>query len=316
MSDVNDCRPTSLSHIVGQESVKEQLQVALDASFNDGCRMADGVLVGGPGLGKSQIAQIISMELASEFHEVLGQSITSLAELNALLLQANGRDVIHIDEVHELSQTLQTALYLALDKRLIQCGTGKGIQSIPISNFTLLLSTTDEYGILQPLRDRMKLTLRFEFYSEDELVRLLRYRIKGLGWQVDESVLLPIAMRSRGTPRLALRLLQSARRVARAEGADVVGSEHLIRAAVLEQLDEKGLGPQEQKYLRQLVEGPCRLNVIASCLAVPSRTVAEVYEPFLIRSKLVCKDNSGRRELTPSGRKHLEESSLFGAVML
>ena len=216
-NEINDVKPTSISHIVGQTSVVKQVGVALDAAFADGRKFDSALLVGPPGVGKSALAAVIACEMATEFHEVLGQSITSIADLNALLLDAGDKDVLHLDEAHQLDRRFQTALYLALDKRSLFGGRRLG-QPIPIADFTLLLSTTDEYCLLQPLRDRMKLTLRFEFYSDEELTLLLRWRCKALAWNIDEGVLPLIAQRSRGTPRLALRLLQACWRVCRAEG--------------------------------------------------------------------------------------------------
>ena len=122
--------------------------------------MTTRFLVGGPGWARSQLASVIAQEMATDFHEVLGQSITSIGDLNALLLEAKDKDIIHIDECHELDKTFQTALYLAVDKRSIFVNSKRSPQPIPIADFTLLLSsTTDEYCLLQPLRDRMKLTL-------------------------------------------------------------------------------------------------------------------------------------------------------------
>jgi Holliday junction DNA helicase RuvB len=194
-------------------------------------------------------------------------------------------------------------LFIALDQRrlFLQGGKSGKPQSMPLNDFTLLLATTDEYKLLQPLRDRMILVLRFEFYSGGELVELVRQRCKALKWAVDDNVLTPIASRSRGTPRLALRLLQSARRVARSEGEDNVTLDHLERACGLEQIDPLGLGPTEKAYLLLLADGASRLNVIASRLGLPSRTVAEVSEPFLLRAGLVMKDDQGRRQLTADG---------------
>lgn len=312
-SDINDVAPTSLSHLTGQRSVVAQVEVALEAAWADGKKFDPALLVGAPGLGKSQLAHVIAEEMASGFHEVIGQSIKNVADLNALLLAGADKDVVHIDEAHELAKPFQTALYLAIDqRRLFVGGNGARPQAIPIADFTLLLSTTDEFCLLQPLRDRMKLVLRFEFYSRDELTTILRQRTKALSWRVDDEVLLPIAQRARGTPRLALRLLQSCRRVCRAAGETTVTLDHLAKACQLEGIDALGLGPVEQRYLRILADGASRLNVIASMIGLPARTVSQVTEPFLIRSGLITKDNYGRRELLPKGREHLMHSMNAG----
>jgi len=305
-NDISDVAPSSLRHIIGQRSVLARVTIALEASFADNRKFDSALLVGPPGVGKSALANVIAQEMATDFHEVIGQSVKSPADLNALLLEAQDKAVVHIDEAHEMKKVFQTALYLALDQRRVLIpGSGSKPQSLSIADFTLLLSTTDEYCLLQPLRDRMKLVLRFDFYSEDELAILVRQRSQALKWPVDEEVLPQIAKRARATPRLALRLLQSCRRVCRAEGEQTIRLDHLIKACVLDQIDAIGLGPTEQRYLRILAEGPNRLNVVASMIGLPARTVSQVTEPFLLRMGLVTKDDQGRRQLTSKGREHL-----------
>ena len=256
------------------------------------------------------MCQVIADEMATGFHEVLGQALNSPAELNALLLAAQERDVVFIDEAHEMKREFQTSLYLALDKRKVFVRTGTGApHGIPIANFSLLLATTDEYHLLQPLRDRMRLVLRLDFLSVAELIQVVGRRSQALGWNVEADVFPEIAQRSRGTPRLALRLLQSCHRVCRSLGEDEITLEHLHRACELEQLDELGLGPNEQAYLRLLANGPARLNVIASSLGLPARTVSTVIESFLIRAGLIAKDHQSIRQLTAKGREHVLTNS-------
>jgi len=204
-----------------------------------------------------------------------------------------------------LKKEYQTSLYRAVENRKLFLHGKSNVQSIPLADFTLLLSTTDEYCLLQPLRDRMKLVLRFSFYSIEELTTLVKQRNQALGWKTDEEVFPSIAQRARNTPRLGLRLLQSARRVCRAQGESMITMSHLEKACQLEGIDDLGLGPTEQQYLQILGEGDSRLNVIASRLGLPARTVSQVTEPFLIRAGLVVKDDHGRRQLTALGREHL-----------
>ncbi len=313
--DLNDAAPSSLSHIIGQHGVTSQLRVAIDAAFEDHRRLDDCLLVGPPGLGKSQIAAVLSQELAVKSYEALGQSIKSASDLNALLLGAKDSEIVFVDEVHELPKIFQTALYLALDKRCIVVKGGKSFQSIPLAQFTLLLGTTDEFCLLQPLRDRMRLLLRFEFYTNEELTKIVTHRAKSLKWEADESLPPLIAQRARGTPRLALRLLQACRRVCRAEGERMLSLHHLRKACALERLDDLGLGPIEQKYLRALAEGANRLNVIASLLGLPARTLSAVIEPFLLRAGLVYKDDDGRRQMTALGHDHLAKSCPEGVQL-
>jgi holliday junction DNA helicase RuvB len=306
--DLNDVSPTSLAHIVGQKTVTDQLVVALAACFEDHRKLDDCLLVGPPGLGKSQIASVIGRELATTTHEILGQSVRTAADLNAVLLRAGDGEVVFVDEAHELPKVIQTALYLALDKHKIVVRGGKSFQSLPLADFSLLLGTTDEYSLLQPLRDRMRLLLRFDFYTSEELCKIVVHRARALDWHLDETLPPLIAQRGRGTPRLALRLLQACQRVCRAEGRQQITVDDLRQACALERLDDLGLGPVEQGYLKTLSEGATRLNVLGSLLGLPTRTVSAVVEPFLLRAGLVVKDDYGRRQLTATGREHLSKT--------
>jgi len=312
--EIGDIQPTALGHLIGQQGVVLQVRVALEAAFADNRKFDHALLAGPPGCGKTQTAKIIAAEMAGEYHETLGQSIKHVSDLNELLLAAQNRDVVHIDEAAELEKTFQVALYRAIDERKLFLQGGKSKPtSIPIADFTLLLSTTDEYCLLQPLRDRMKLMLRFVFYTTDELTVMLAQRIHALGWVVSREVVPLIAQRARGTPRLALRLLQSCRRVCRSQGEKTIEQRHLETACLLEQIDGLGLGHVEQHYLRILADGPNRLNVIGSMLGLPARTVSQVTEPFLLRMGLVVKDDQGKRVLTEKGRDHLSKMSAEGA---
>jgi Holliday junction DNA helicase RuvB len=311
MAEVSDAGPGSLNDMIGQTSVMAQVAVALSAASADATKFPHAILCGPPGVGKSQTAAIIARAMNTKLHEILGQTIKSAAELNCLLLEVEeDRTIVHIDEAHEIDRVYQTALLYALDQRRVFLqGSKAGAQSIPISDFTLLLSSTDEHRLVQPLRDRMKLVLRFEFYSTEELTAILSQRSRALDWTVDERVLPFIAERSRGTPRLALRLLQACRRVCRAERATEITLDHMRRAFLMEEIDHLGLGRLEQQYLDFLVTGGSALWAIASTLGLPPRTVSLVVEPFLMRQGLVVKDERNRRQLTKKGREHLSRKA-------
>ena len=306
--ELSVARPTSVSHLIGQEKVVQQVKVALDAAHQDGKRFPHTMLVGPQGLGKTAVGEVIAAEMAAEYSYHFGQNLATKADLNELLLEARDKCVIHIDEAHELKRPLQTSLYRVLDRRQMEARMDGSLSAISIADFTLLLSTTDEYRINGPLRDRMKITLSFDFYSDRELHDLLHRRATAVGWEFESDLLFLIPKRSRGTPRQALRLLEATHRVARADGKERVDVNDFIRACELEQLDSRGLGSDEQKYLRQLTRGAMPLNVLATVLCRPSRTVSKVIEPFLIRSGLIVKDAKGWRKLTEAGHDHLSDS--------
>lgn len=306
-NEIKDVTPTSLSHLAceSNQGVIEQVRVAIDAAFEDQKRFEDTLLTGPPGVGKSSLAFVISQEMAVPFHEVLGQNLKTTADLNNLLLSCESKAICLIDEIHEAPKHIQTALYMALDKQQVMARGNSSIQAIPVADFTLIAATTEPYLILEPLLQRAKLRLELSFYTENDLALLTERRSRSLGWDVDDEILPMISRRAKGTPRLALRLLQAARRVTRSEGKQRTTVDHLLRACQLEHLDTLGLGPLEQRYLQLLKEGPRRVNVLASSLGVPSKTLSTVTEPFLIRSGLLEKDDQSRRVLTLKGREHL-----------
>lgn len=306
--NVNDVKPTSLGRLVGQSGVIQQVRVALDAAQMDGLKFPNSLMVGPPGCGKTQLCHVIAAEMASDVHEVLGSTLTNTGDLFALLLAAKDKDVVYIDEVHSAPKDIFVTLLLALDQqKIVLSGKNRTPTSLPLADFSLLMSTSEEYAVPRPLSDRC-ICLRFSYYSDSELTTLLLNRVRSLDWDIHEEILPQIAHRSRGTPRLGLRLLQSCFRCMRSEGETTITKRHLLRACELEQLDELGLGPTEQQYLQIVAEGPTRLNVIASRIGLPSRTVSEVTESFLIRASLICKDEQGRRCLTESGMNHLSGS--------
>ena len=304
--DINDASISSLAHLIGNENVKRSIQVALDYAQTEGTAFPSTTLLGGPGLGKSSVAFVIASEMAADFKEVIGQSLTSVADLNHLLLSASDKSVVHLDEAHSLTVPLQTSLLLALEKKTVFVNVGgQSPQPIKLANFTLILSTTEEYDLLEPLRHRMRLVLRLSYLSVPELAKVVLHRSRALGWDVHEAALPMIAQRAKGTPRLALRLLQSCRRVCRAEGETTITPKHVETACELDQLDDLGLDATEQAYLRILAGGPARLNVIATRLGLPVQTIQRVTEATLVRLNLVGKDKNGVREMTAQGREHL-----------
>lgn len=306
-TEVNSVRPSSLNHLVGNQAVIRQVRVALDASQQDGVRFPHAALLGSPGLGKSTLASVIAQEMASPFHEVLGQNLQKPADLAALLLQARDKSVVHVDEVHELPRPIQTLLYICLDQRVLKVPGGGAVESIPLADFTLLLSTTDEFALLPPLVSRMKLCLVLEYFSESEIQRLVSTTARELGWSLDEAILPLIAQRSRSTARRSLNILQSSHRVCRSEGEDFITLEHCLTACEIDGICSAGLEKRDRTYLRLLLEKPMKVNVLSSSLGTPVKTLTTHIEPPLIRLGWITKDEQGRRVITEKARKHLQE---------
>ena len=179
-------------------------------------------------------------------------------------------------------------------------------QAIKLRRFSFIGATTDEHTLIRPLTERFRLLLRFSYYSVAELSEIVRTRAKCLGWAIEEGVPHSIGERSKGIPRLAIRLLQSCWRVCRAAGEEIMTRRHLERACTLEQIDPVGLDATEQTYLRLLSEGPLRLNMLATMLGLPAKTLSSVTESFLVRAGLITKDKHGLRLLTAKGMEHVQ----------
>jgi len=304
-TDLRDIQPTSFRQIVGQKHVVHALQIACKASFQEGTRLAEVLLCGPPGLGKSALVSVLANELNVPFAEVLAQAITNTAELNSVLLSASD-GILFLDEIHLLHPVQQHALLQVLDKRRIFLSTGKAVQSIPVASFTLVGATTDLDGVIGPLADRFRIVLHLDYFSHGELAEIVRQRCLVLQWGFESELLGEIAKRARDTPRIALRLLQSTRRVQVAEGGDALTVDHLRRACEVERISDLGFDNVQQKYLHLLGNGPVRLNVLASMLGVSPKVIAKTVEPYLLRSLIVMKTEAGLRTLTEIGQRHLE----------
>lgn len=305
LNDIRDFQPQSLRRIIGQSHVTKALEIAVEASFAEQKRVDDILLCGPQGLGKTALVKTLALECAAPFTEVLAQSVTNAAELNGLLLSATG--IVFLDEIHLLSASNQHLLLKAIEERRIFIGNGKSVQSIPVAPFTLVGATTDPDGLIGPLVDRFRLVLHLDYYSHNELTEIVKQRLRAMKWEFENELLGEIAQRSRGTPRIALRFLQSARRVQMAEGGDVLSVEHLRRACEVERISDLGLDNLQQKYLQLLANGPLRLNVLASMLGVSTKVLTKTSEGLLLRNGMVVKTDAGLRTLTEIGQRHLED---------
>ena len=317
MLDTAESAPPTLDHVIGQKRAVRQLKTALDAHYADRADAERGnapsfphvLLVGPAGVGKSMMSSIIAKELGGQLHEELAQNITSAPHMHGLLLLPDNGDCVFVDEIHELHSIAQTGLYRCLEegRLFLQPGPDGERRSLKLPPFTFVGATTDEWTLTKPLRDRFKLILRLEHYDADDLAQLIAQRARRLGWTISDAAINGIAKRGRGTPRIALRLLEATRRSARAEGASSITIRHFHHMCEIEGIDCLGLDPLEQRYLR-IIGGSAgdhvRLNILATRLGLPRRTIEHVIESDLIRLGLVNKSDFGR-SLTAEGKKHI-----------
>lgn len=308
IKDINECRPQVIEQFCGQTRVVERCKVALAAAWNQGTALPHTLMQGGAGLGKTELAHILAKEMGCELHEQLAQNLKDPKDLHAFLLTPNDREVVLIDEIHELPPLVQTTLYRAMENQQIflESHQGKKSRPVKIANFTILGATTDPQRLLQPLRDRFRVVLDLSYYSVEELEGLLRNRVRQLGWDIDDAVLFLCSQRGKGIPRIALRLLSSVRMTASAENVERLSVNHFEKTCGLEGLDPIGLNHNEIQYMKILLEneGSCRLNILASRLGLHLKHVSTLIEEFLIRDGLVTKSNS-IRILTQKGLEHV-----------
>ncbi len=295
-------RPRSLSEFVGQDEVRRNLEIAMTAARARG-EAVDHILVHGPpGLGKTTLAHIIAQEMDAGIKTTSGPVVERAGDLAALLTNLQPRDVLFVDEVHRLPTVVEEILYPAMeDFRLdLIVGQGPGARSVRLElpHFTLVGATT-RAGLLTPaLRDRFGLMLRLDFYSPENLARITRRAAQVLGVEVDEEGAWEIARRSRGTPRIANRLLKRVRDYAQVRGDGRVTKGIADAALTLLEVDHLGFDRMDRQILRTILEkfggGPVGLGTLAAALCEEQDTLEDVYEPFLIQCGFLQRTPRGR----------------------
>ncbi len=314
-------RPRTLSDFVGQDRVKEQLEIALAAAKARGEALDHLLLAGPPGLGKTSLAQIVRNELGVGIRQIAGPGLER-KDIAAILTSLEPRDVLFIDEIHRISRAAEEILYPALEDFRLDIVMGQGpaarTLTLDLPPFTLVGATTRTGLLTTPLRDRFGLTFRLDLYAADELAQIVRRSARILDVELAEDAGELIAGRSRGTPRIANRILRRVRDVAEVRHEGVVTTEIAEEALRLLEVDAVGLERFDRELLRCVVErfggGPVGLSTLAVALGEEPETIEDVYEPFLLQLGFLQRTPRGRI-VTDRGRAHLgatvDDGTLF-----
>ena len=308
----NTLRPQKLKDYIGQDKVKENMKIYIEAAKKRGEPLDHVLLYGPPGLGKTTLANIISNEMNSNIKITSGPAIEKPGDLAALLTGLNEFDVLFIDEIHRLNKSVEEILYPALEDYTLDIIIGKGTEAksirIDLPKFTLIGATTRVGSLTTPLRDRFGIIHRLELYSIENLSKIVKRSAKILNIEIDDTSCMEIARRSRGTPRIANRLLKRVR-----DYALVVGNGYIdlkITKLALNQLeiDELGLDEIDRKLLETMIltyKGrPVGIDTLATTIGEEIETVEDVYEPYLIQIGFIARTPRGRIPLEPA-YKHI-----------
>ncbi len=295
-------RPQHLNEFIGQRKAKEQLAIALEAARNRGEALDHVVLSGPPGLGKTTLANIIANELGVAFQQTSGPALQIQGDLTAILTNLKQHQVLFLDEIHRLQAGLQEKLYTALEdyKLDIMIGQGPAARThvMDLHPFTFVAATTRPGLLASPLLARFGILLRLEFYTEDELRIIVERSAEVLQIPVDPDGAAEIALRSRGTPRIANRLLRRVRDYAQVRASGHIDRATAIAALEMLEVDAHGFDEMDRRLLRTIIEkydgGPVGLNTLAAALAEEEDALEEVYEPFLIQIGFLDRTPRGR----------------------
>ena len=305
-------RPKSLDDFVGQQAARENLRVFIEAARGRGDALDHVLFFGPPGLGKTTLAQIIAREMGVGFRATSGPVIAKSGDLAALLTNLEDGDVLFIDEIHRLQPAVEEVLYPAMEDRALDLMIGEGPSArsvrIDLPRFTLVGATTRQGLLTTPLRDRFGIPVRRQFYTVDELTRVVTRAAGLLELAIAPDGAAEIARRARGTPRIAGRLLRRVRDFANVAGTPTVDRIAADRALNRLEVDALGLDAMDRRYLHMIADiyrgGPVGVETLAAGLSEPRDTIEEVIEPYLIQLGLVARTARGR-VLNAGGWKHL-----------
>jgi Holliday junction DNA helicase RuvB len=305
-------RPRRLDDFVGQERTKEQLAIALEAAAARGEALDHVLLVGPPGLGKTTLAQIVREELGVGIRQVAGPALERKGDMAAILTGLEERDVLFVDEIHRVNRAIEEILYPALEDFRLDIVVGQGpaarTLTLDLPPFTLVGATTRTGLLTTPLRDRFGMTFRLGYYDSAQLATIVLRSARILGVQVEDDAAREVAARSRGTPRIANRILRRVRDVAEVRHAGAITTAIAREALELLEVDEAGLERTDRELLAAVAHkfggGPVGLSTLAVALGEEPDTIEDVYEPFLLQLGFLQRTPRGR-VLTELGRAHV-----------
>ena len=319
----NTLRPRTMDEYVGQDKIKENLEIYIKAAVARGEPLDHVLLYGPPGLGKTTLAHIIASEMNSQIRITSGPAIEKAADLAAILTNLGENDVLFIDEIHRLNRNVEEVLYPAMEDFALDFVVGKGPSAksirLALPKFTLIGATTKAGMLTSPLRDRFGVNCRLEMYTPEQLAQIVKRSAAILGVEITEDGAVEIARRSRGTPRIANRILKRVRDFAEVKGEGVIDYAVADHALGRMEIDKLGLDSVDAKIILTMIDkfagGPVGLDTLAASIGEDSGTIEDVYEPYLMQITFVARQSRPSRRLrafrqeSPAERHSADESA-------